>query len=94
MAETRLIQKQLAGKEDLLLGIGKATQKRASGDREITKLNASELQGVLVVETVTDMNLLNPELLCSSLTILVKDSVGGGIFVYESDTWVPRLLWS
>lgn len=53
-----------------------------------------ELQGVLVVETVTDMNLLNPELLGSSLTILVKDSVGGGIFVYESDTWVPRLLWS
>lgn len=83
MAETRLIQKQLAGKEDLLLGIGKATQKRASGDREITKLNVTELQGALVVETIEDLENLDPTKL-SEKTVIVKDLDRGGIFIYDS----------
>lgn len=84
MAETRLIQKQLACKEDLLLGIGKATQKRASGDREITKLNVTELQGALVVETIEDLENLDPTKL-SEKTVTVKDIDRGGTFVYISE---------
>ena len=83
MSETRLIQKQLAGKEDLLLGIGKATQKRASGDREITKLNVTELQGALVVETIEDLENLDLTKL-SEKTVIVKDIARGGIFIYDS----------
>lgn len=84
MAETRLIQKQLAGKEDLLLGIGKATQKRASGDREITKLNVTELQGALVVETIEALETLDPTKLTEK-TVIVKDIDRGGTFVYISE---------
>ena len=36
----RVITKQLAGKEDLLLGTSTQVQPRGSGDRTITELNA------------------------------------------------------
>ena len=82
MAETRLIQKQLAGVEDLLLGIGTATQTRATGPKTITKINADRLQGALVVDTIDELLALNPTLLVNG-TCIVKDENIGGVFVYR-----------
>lgn len=82
MAETRLIQKQLAGVEDLLLGIGTATQTRATGPKTITKINADQLQGALVVDTIDELLALNPTLLVEG-TCIVKDENRGGVFVYR-----------
>lgn len=81
MAETRLIQKQLAGVEDLLLGIGTATQTRATGPKTITKINADQLQGALVVDTIDELLALNPTLLVKG-TCIVKDENRGGVFAY------------
>lgn len=83
MAETRLIQKQLAGVEDLLLGIGTATQTRATGPKTITKINADQLQGALVVDTIDELLALNPTLLVTG-TCIVKDESRGGVFVYDA----------
>lgn len=82
MAEARLIQKQLAGVEDLLLGIGTATQTRATGPKTITKINADQLQGALVVDTIDELLALNPTLLVEG-TCIVKDENRGGVFVYR-----------
>ena len=84
MAETRLIQKQLAGVEDLLLGIGTATQARATGPKTITKINADQLQGALVIDTIDELLALNPALLVEG-TCIVKDENRGGVFVYQED---------
>ena len=84
MAETRLIQKQLAGVEDLLLGIGTATQARATGPKTITKINADQLQGALVIDTIDELLALNPALLVEG-TCIVKDENRGGVFVYRED---------
>ena len=83
MAETRLIQKQLAGVEDLLLGIGTATQARATGPKTITKINADQLQGALVIDTIDELLTLNPTLLVEG-TCIVKDENRGGTFVYDA----------
>lgn len=82
MAEARLIQKQLAGVEDLLLGVGTATQTRATGPKTITKINADRLQGALVVDTIDELLALNPTLLVKG-TCIVKDENRGGVFVYQ-----------
>lgn len=50
--ETREIQKALITAEDLCLGVGKVTQVRCDGEEELTKLNASSLQSILVVEDI------------------------------------------
>ena len=83
MAESRLIQKQLAGKEDLLLGIGTVSQARATGIKTITKLNATHFGGVLVVDTINDLNSLDKNQLDEQV-VQVKDLDRGGIFIYDS----------
>lgn len=87
MAESRLIQKQLAGKEDLLLGIGTVKQGRASGIKTITKLNATHFGGVLVVDTINDLNSLDKNQLDEQV-VFVKET--GNTHSYNGTSWVNK----
>lgn len=87
MAESRLIQKQLAGKEDLLLGIGTVKQGRASGIKTITKLNATHFGGVLVVDTINDLNSLDKNQLDEQV-VFVKET--GNTYSYNGTSWVNK----
>lgn len=88
MAESRLIQKQLAGKEDLLLGIGTVKQGRASGIKTITKLNATHFGGVLVVDTINDLNSLDKNQLDEQV-VFVKET--GATYSYNGTSWVVKI---
>lgn len=87
MAESRLIQKQLAGKEDLLLGIGTVSQARATGVKTITKLNATHFGGVLVVDTINDLNSLDKNQL-DEQAVFVKET--GATHSYNGASWVNK----
>lgn len=87
MAESRLIQKQLAGKEDLLLGVGTVSQARATGVKTITKLNATHFGGVLVVDTINDLNTLDKNQLDEQV-VLVKEN--GHTYIYNGTSWVTK----
>lgn len=80
----KVITKQLAGVEDLLLGTGTVSQVRASGTRQITKINASHLQGAYAVETIEELELLDLNLLGDSPTVIVRDVDRGGTFIYDA----------
>lgn len=54
--ETVFIEKQLVTLEDLQVGTGKVTQKRPSGQLELTKINVTGLGGALVVNSIDEMN--------------------------------------
>lgn len=87
MAESRLIQKQLAGKEDLLLGVGTVSQARATGVKTITKLNATHFGGVLVVDTINDLNSLDKNQLDEQVVLVKED---GYIYIYNGTSWVTK----
>ena len=89
MAESRLIQKQLAGKEDLLLGVGTVSQARATGIKTITKLNATHFGGVLVVDTINDLNSLDKNQL-DEQAVLVKED--GLTYIYNGISWVTKTI--
>ena len=89
MAESRLIQKQLAGKEDLLLGIGTVSQARATGVKTITKLNATHFGGVLVVDTINDLNSLDKNQLDEQV-VFVKET--GYTYIYNGTSWVNKTV--
>jgi hypothetical protein len=82
MAESKMIQKQLAGVEDLLKGIGEVTQARSSGNKTITKINADQLQGPLVVNSFTEMEQLDTTKLVNKF-VIVKNR---GTFKYNDST--------
>ena len=88
MAESRLIQKQLAGKEDLLLGIGTVSQARATGVKTITKLNATHFGGVLVVDTINDLNTLDKNQLDEQVVLVKED---GNTYIYKGSSWVAKI---
>lgn len=87
MAESRLIQKQLAGKEDLLLGVGTVSQARATGVKTITKLNATHFGGVLVVDTINDLNSLDKNQLDEQVVLVKEDEC---IYIYNGTSWVTK----
>lgn len=89
MAESRLIQKQLAGKEDLLLGIGTVSQARATGVKTITKLNATHFGGVLVVDTINDLNSLDKNQLDEQVVFVKED---GLTYIYNGISWVTKTI--
>lgn len=84
--EQRVITKQLAGSEDLIKGIGKVTQIRGTGEKEITKLNVSELQGSLVVDSIKKLEELDINLLGDTKTVIISD--GSGTYNYIDNTWI------
>jgi len=51
--------KQLAGTEDLTIGLGQVVQPRKSGTKNITKVNVSELNGIYTVNTVAEFNAID-----------------------------------
>ena len=87
MAESRLIQKQLAGKEDLLLGVGTVSQARATGIKTITKLNATHFGGVLVVDTINDLNTLDKNQLDEQVVFVKED---GYTYIYNGTSWETK----
>ena len=89
MAESRLIQKQLAGKEDLLLGIGTVSQARATGIKTITKLNATHFGGILVVDTINDLNSLDKNQLDEQVVLVKED---GNTYIYNGTSWVTKTI--
>lgn len=84
----RTIKKQLAGKEDLLLGKGSEVQTRYSGNVEITKLNATHLEGAIIVDTIKDLlalpiDKLQPQAKVYILGYHSKNDGGQGLFYYD-----------
>lgn len=89
MAESRLIQKQLAGKEDLLLGVGTVSQARATGVKTITKLNATHFGGVLAVDTINNLNTLDKNQLDEQVVFVKED---GNTYIYNGTSWVAKTI--
>jgi len=80
----RNITKQLAGAEDIIRGIGTEEQTRNDALVTIIKLNVSELQGALVVDTIAEMETLVIADLGNTKTIIVQDNDRGGVFTYDA----------
>jgi len=88
--EIKKVIKSLAGKEDITTGIGSEVQKRNNLDVEITKLNATHLEGAIIVDTIKDMLNLPIEKLNENPKVYVLgyhevNDGGGGLFVYNSE---------
>ena len=56
-----LLQKSQIVSEDLQIGLGKVQQKRGIEQVELTEINASELLGILVIDTVEQLEVLEPD---------------------------------
>lgn len=88
--ETRLVTKALMTSEDAVKGFGKVAQVRATGEKELTMLNASELYGVSVVKTMamlndrTDKDYIAPELFGNTRVVFVEEI--GGIVTWDENT--------
>lgn len=88
--ETRLVTKALMTAEDAVKGFGKVAQVRATGEKELTMLNASELYGVSVVKTMamlndrTDKDYIAPELFGNTRVVFVEEI--GGIVTWDENT--------
>lgn len=76
--------------EDAVKGFGKVAQVRATGEKELTMLNASELYGVSVVKTMamlndrTDKDYIAPELFGNTRVVFVEEI--GGIVTWDENT--------
>lgn len=56
-----ILEKSLITSEDLQIGLGKIQQRRQNETIELTEVNASELLGIIVVDTVEQLESLEPE---------------------------------
>ena len=92
--DTANIKKVKGALEDLLVGIGKESQERVTGTKQVTKINVSDLNGVLALDTFNelraiDINLLGP----SKLVVIAGSSIAtdklGGIFVWDDNSIAP-----
>ena len=92
--ETRIVTKALLTAEDAVKGFGKVAQIRASGEKELTMLNASELYGVSVIKNLkqltdkTNVNFIPFEYFGNTKVVFVEDQAR--IFVWDEDQqdWV------
>jgi hypothetical protein len=86
--EIKKVVKSLAGKEDITRGIGSEIQTRASKKIEITKLNATHLEGVITVDTIEDLLALDLTKLEENPKVYVlgyhsPNDGGGGFYIYN-----------
>jgi len=84
----REVRKNLAGKEDLALGIGSEIQQRAGKEVEITHLNATHLEGAIIVDTIKDLLTLDLAKLQDGAKVYVlgfhqPNDGGGGLFYFD-----------
>ena len=84
----RQVTKNLAGKEDITRDIGSEVQVRANKEYEITKLNATHLEGAIIVDTIKDLLALDISKLEANPKVYVLgyhevNDGGGGLFVYD-----------
>lgn len=79
--ETVLIEKQLVTLEDLQVGTGKVTQKRPSGQLNLTKINVTGLGGALVVSTVAEMNSLDVTTIQTKAVLVIET---GQLYSWDS----------
>ena len=84
----RTITKNLAGKEDLFLGVGSEVQQRAGTECEITKINTTHLNGAITTETITDLLSLDVSKLASEAKVYMLgfheiNDEGQGLFYYD-----------
>lgn len=70
--ENMYVNKNLAGVEDLNIGFGQVKQVRANSTIPITQLNASHLQGVMVFDTVEELQKTDPTYMGSKQCAVVK----------------------
>lgn len=56
-----ILEKSLITAEDIDIGLGKSQQKRGVETVQLTQLNASEVLGMLVIQTVAQLEVLDPE---------------------------------
>lgn len=85
--ETVFIEKQLITLEDLQVGTGKVTQKRPSGQLNLTKVNVTGLGGALVVSTIEEMNAIDVTTIQTKAVLVVAT---GQLYSWDSATskWV------
>lgn len=90
MDNQKYIKKQLAGAEDLLTGIGFQDQERFTGTKTITKVNATHLEGAIIVDTIQDLLALDRNALKTSAKVYVlgyhePNDGGDGLFIWDAD---------
>lgn len=91
--DTANIKKVKGALEDLLVGIGKESQERVTGTKQVTKLNVSNLNGVLAFNTFNELRAIDINLLGPSKLVVVAGSNNptdklGGIFVWVANSTV------
>lgn len=79
-----ILEKSLIASEDLDIGLGKSQQKRGINTVEVTQLNASELLGMLILETVAQLEVLDPSTMKVRAVFVQENQT---IYTYKSDSW-------
>lgn len=89
--DTANIKKVKGALEDLLVGIGKESQERVTGTKQVTKINVSDLNGVLSFTTINELRAVDVSLLGPSKLVIVAGDTNaidklGGIFVWDDSS--------
>ena len=84
---TLKLEKNKLTAEDIEIGLGTVIQKRQGEDLQLTQLNATHLLAPLVVDAISNLQELNPNLMTSQ-TVIVKEN--HTIYTWDSTTnsWV------
>lgn len=80
-----ILEKQLACSEDLLIGVGSSVQNRNSSPVTVTKINASKLMGILVVQTENELSGLDVSNLGEVKVVYVSDT--NTLYSFVEGSW-------
>lgn len=80
-----LLQKSQIVSEDLQIGLGKVQQKRGIEQVELTEINASELLGILVIDTVEQLEVLEPDRMKVRVVFVNRTQC---IYTWDGTEWV------
>lgn len=79
-----LLQKSQIVSEDLQIGLGKVQQKRGIEQVELTEINASELLGILVIDTVEQLEVLEPDRMKARVVFVNRNQC---IYAWNGSEW-------
>lgn len=82
-----ILEKSLIASEDIDIGLGKSQQKRGTETVEVSQVNASELLGMLILETVAQLEVLDPATM-KVRAVFVQETKC--IYTYLGSEWVTN----
>ena len=80
-----VLEKQQITTEDLQIGLGKIQQKRGANTVELTEINATELLGILVIDTVEQLETLDPDKMKVAVVFVNRTKC---IYTWDGLEWV------